>query len=208
MHSSHVVSGSKRMDIKDILYAIRDYIRDFFGCRQCSENFSKMAVEIPKEVATATDGVLWLWRAHNRVNKRLQDAVSSDPQHPKIQFPSQEQCPHCRAAKTDTNSEIQWDENAILCFLTDMYWFKSIRTTYQVYHRVVTHGQRIRPRISAIADNRRVIDPDIHTPLYYGIDWKFCLFLYFISMVALVFVGRTLMRSRSCRRKRTRFNPV
>jgi thiol oxidase len=202
--SSHVVPGSKRMDIKDILYAIRDYIRDYFGCRQCSENFSKMAVEIPKEVSTALDGVLWLWRAHNHANKRLQDAVSSDPEHPKVQFPSQEQCPHCWSTKIKTTKEIQWDENVVLCFLIDMYRFESIRTTHQVYRKVVTHGQRIWHRTA----NRRVQDPNIHTPLSYGIDWKFSLFLYFISMVVLVFVGRTLMRSRSCRRRRTRFNPV
>lgn len=205
--SLHVVAGSKRMDITQVLFAIRDYIRDFFGCRQCSDNFSKMAVEIPKEVTSASDGVLWLWRAHNSANLRLQDAESSDPEHPKFQFPAAVQCPRCQATKTNTDSRIQWNEKAVLCFLTDMYRFESIRTASQLHQPVITRGIRIRPRLGDLLP-KKTLDPDIHTPLSYGMDWKFCLFLYFISMVALVFVGRTLLRSRGCMRRRKRFSPA
>ncbi|XP_062515103.1 sulfhydryl oxidase 2-like isoform X2 [Corticium candelabrum] len=199
-----VVPGSKHIDITEILSAIHDYIRDFFGCRQCSENFSKMAVDISKEVSTPSDGVLWLWRAHNKANMRLRDAKSSDPEYPKIQFPSSEQCPHCRTTASQSDGNIPWDKSAVLCFLMDMYRHESIRSISTSVHRpVVTHGIRIKPRIHSYKNQ---IEADIHTPLFYGMDWKFSVFLYFISMAALVFIGWTLLRSRSCKRRRLRFN--
>lgn len=50
------------------------------------------------------DAVLWLWEAHNVVNKRLKNSISSDPVYPKIMFPSYKVCPFCYKLVRDTVS--------------------------------------------------------------------------------------------------------
>ena len=44
---------------------------------------------------SADEAVLWLWTVHNRVNKRLQSDITTDPEHPKIQFPAAGMCQAC-----------------------------------------------------------------------------------------------------------------
>ena len=39
------------------------------------------------QVESYDDAILWLWERHNRVNARLASDRSTDPEHPKIQFP-------------------------------------------------------------------------------------------------------------------------
>lgn len=46
-------------------------------------------------VTKANQAAVWLWKAHNIVNKRLAGDDTEDPQHPKIQFPSKQQCMAC-----------------------------------------------------------------------------------------------------------------
>ena len=50
---------------------------------------------VTRDVETAQDAFLWLWKAHNRVNVRLKDDVSDDPVFPKKVFPDKENCPAC-----------------------------------------------------------------------------------------------------------------
>ena len=47
------------------------------------------------------DAVLWLWEAHNLVNKRLTGSISSDPVYPKTMFPSYQVCPYCYKLATN-----------------------------------------------------------------------------------------------------------
>lgn len=79
------------------LPAILGYVRHFFSCRECSQNFQRMADEDGLlAVSTAKSAAIWLWKAHNKVNKRLKNTLTEDPQHPKVQFPSEQQCAECR----------------------------------------------------------------------------------------------------------------
>ena len=50
---------------------------------------------VTRDVESAQDAILWLWKAHNRVNVRLKDDVSDDPVFPKKVFPDKENCPAC-----------------------------------------------------------------------------------------------------------------
>ncbi|XP_019870515.2 sulfhydryl oxidase 1-like isoform X1 [Aethina tumida] len=81
----------------EVLEAMHGYIKEFFGCTDCSQHFQEMAKRRKyQEVASVKDAVLWLWSAHNEVNNRLHGDATEDPKFPKIQFPSQQNCPQCR----------------------------------------------------------------------------------------------------------------
>ncbi len=62
---------------REVLLAMSGYVRHFFGCRDCARHFALMADDqgekrnaaILAEVRSDRDAVLWLWKAHNRVNK-------------------------------------------------------------------------------------------------------------------------------------------
>lgn len=61
------------------------------------------------------DVVLWLWRAHNVVNKRLSGDKSEDPKFLKQQFPPISICSNCRHIGGQFNEEVT------LKFLVDYY---------------------------------------------------------------------------------------
>lgn len=72
------------------------------------------------------DFALWLWTAHNKVNKRLMKTESSlgtiDPKFPKTIWPPKQLCPACYANKNQTeNSHINWDHDEVFKFLIGHY---------------------------------------------------------------------------------------
>lgn len=78
-----------------VLQVMRSFIITFFGCSECAENFKKESANLDNELPHFNSSVIWLWNAHNRVNKRLHGDSSEDPMHPKIQFPGKNSCPTC-----------------------------------------------------------------------------------------------------------------
>lgn len=64
------------------------------------------------------DAVLWLWRGHNKVNKRLKGEASEDPHFPKQQFPPPSICPECHGPNG-------FDEQKVLQFL--LRYFSDVR---------------------------------------------------------------------------------
>lgn len=50
---------------------MRNYVRYFFGCRDCADHFEQMAAASMHKVGSPSSAVLWLWTSHNRVNARL-----------------------------------------------------------------------------------------------------------------------------------------
>ena len=79
----------------DVLSAIQNYMKYFFGCQICVENFGKMAAKITSTDLQSHNSIMWLWRAHNKANARLHGDDTEDPEHMKIQFPGKELCPKC-----------------------------------------------------------------------------------------------------------------
>lgn len=77
-----------------------NYIHHFFSCRPCAENFSSKVTQLGFLPTTPQDSILWLWQIHNMANIILKGDASEDPEHPKIVWPSQENCPNCRAQTT------------------------------------------------------------------------------------------------------------
>lgn len=108
--------------------AVRDYMKNFFGCEECSKNFQLMARTVEDDIHDHQGAVLWLWSAHNKANKRLRGDASEDPEHIKIEFPSEKICRQCRRAQVPGNGsrEFTWDVKKVLEFLVNMYSESSI----------------------------------------------------------------------------------
>ena len=93
-----LAQGGEEADPRVVLWAMVTYVRHFFSCRECSYHCLSMVhngAAIEEQVTSSTEAVLFLWAAHNAVNLRLANDVSSDPAFPKIRFPSKEFCPEC-----------------------------------------------------------------------------------------------------------------
>ncbi|KAM4020107.1 LOW QUALITY PROTEIN: sulfhydryl oxidase 2 [Anomaloglossus baeobatrachus] len=114
-------------DAQAVLKTMRRYIRDFFGCRECAQHFEAMAKESVDGVKTADEAVLWLWRKHNVVNKRLAGAPSEDPKSPKVEWPTPALCPACHE---EINGLHSWNEKEILAFLKGHYGANQISLKY------------------------------------------------------------------------------
>ena len=88
-------------DPRDVLRSMVSYVREFFGCRDCSEHFLEMVgngTNIETEVSSYQEAVLYLWNRHNDVTKRLMNAdedTTDDPEFPRELFPSKAFCPSC-----------------------------------------------------------------------------------------------------------------
>lgn len=78
------------------MIATRSYILTFFMCYECRKHFSELPFDLT-EHSSDDDVVMWLWRAHNAVNKRLAKAPAgaADPKVPKVEFPSNAVCSQC-----------------------------------------------------------------------------------------------------------------
>lgn len=87
--------GGGRPPAVEVLLAIRDYVANFFTCRECSSHFGEMAAGMEDDLRVAKDAVLWLWKAHNRVNLRLKGDNSEDPMRSKTAFPPVTLCGNC-----------------------------------------------------------------------------------------------------------------
>lgn len=130
-------------DHPPVLNAMHGYIKNFFGCGDCANHFQQMAKERNIfESRSADDAIMWLWKAHNEVNKRLSGDETEDPEHKKIQYPSAEHCPECRLSTGD------WKKIEVLKYLKNKYNKSNIiedLSNEQVIHedndnRVLTSG--------------------------------------------------------------------
>ncbi|CAF0743247.1 unnamed protein product [Rotaria sordida] len=89
---------SNQIDVTEVPLAIKNYIKHFFGCRQCSTNFMKETANMTQlNSQNKREAIIYLWKIHNRVNKRLRNQITEDPKHPKLQFPSKKLCPTCQS---------------------------------------------------------------------------------------------------------------
>ena len=85
---------------EDMMNALTGYIDKFFMCSVCRTHFLQvLAQDNVKDVKSQKDFALWLWEAHNVVNKRLakeeEENNEGKPDRPKVIFPTREVCPVC-----------------------------------------------------------------------------------------------------------------
>ncbi|XP_044264214.1 sulfhydryl oxidase 1 [Tribolium madens] len=107
--------NNRRADPLEVLNVMHGYVKNFFGCHDCSQHFQEMALRREMHNVSSLDSsVMWLWMAHNEVNKRLAGDQTEDPEFPKVQFPSKERCPTCR-------NNNNWELLEVLKYIKQMY---------------------------------------------------------------------------------------
>ncbi|XP_067893932.1 sulfhydryl oxidase 1 isoform X2 [Heterodontus francisci] len=114
-------------DPLEVLYTLRQYVKYFFGCRECATHFEAMAEDSMDQVDSFDDAILWLWSRHNRVNNRLAGALSEDPKFPKLQWPPPDMCAECHS---EVKGEHVWITDEILKFLKVHYSPENIDYSY------------------------------------------------------------------------------
>lgn len=163
---------------REVLEAMLGYIKNFFGCADCSKHFQEMAKKNDLHgVSELNSSIIWLWIAHNEVNKRLAGDATQDPEHPKIQFPSQENCPKCRDGD-------KWNLTEVLQYLRHMY--SSINVRYlgsdtKVLHDGLGTSSRSKRSTSAWVIINRM-------------DVSMCFVLYVVCFGLLVLIVRQFLR--------------
>uniref|UniRef100_A0A7E4VNB3 Sulfhydryl oxidase n=1 Tax=Panagrellus redivivus TaxID=6233 RepID=A0A7E4VNB3_PANRE len=82
--------------VVEVLEPIHQFIYHYLSCEICAKNFHHMTEANELSLVTRPeDVILWLWRAHNNVNRRLAGDASEDPSYPKRQFPDAALCHDC-----------------------------------------------------------------------------------------------------------------
>ncbi|KRZ25449.1 Sulfhydryl oxidase 1, partial [Trichinella pseudospiralis] len=115
VHAYKIDNNLPDFNPTEVPAAIYGYIKHFFGCRFCAENFGRSAIKMSKEIHNKQDEILWLWSSHNRANYHLKGDKTEDPRFPKNPFPYPKLCPECR--KMDGS----FDEDKVLEFLIRFY---------------------------------------------------------------------------------------
>ena len=116
--------GEGGLSGRGFLDAVEAYIGHFFSCESCREHFlAETAKEDFKRVETEDEAVLWLWEVHNRVNERLaavEKGGSGDPQFPKVQFPTPEECARAGVGRCKDRADA-WLRRGVVAFLRGYY---------------------------------------------------------------------------------------
>lgn len=173
-HYLTVNSDSKNP--REVLEAMLGYVKHFFGCQDCSKHFQELAVKNDLHgVTELNSSVIWLWIAHNEVNKRLAGDASEDPEYPKLQFPDANLCSKCREGDKFNFTEV-------LNYLRHMY--SSINVRYIGSDTKVLHDglgtARSKRSTSWVVINR--------------MDVSMCFILYLVCFGLLVLIVRQFLR--------------
>ena len=184
--------------LHSVLYAMRDYIKNFFGCSYCANHFMQMASDLESELTHPNSSVLWLWRAHNKVNKRLRGDASEDPKHPKRPYPCKSDCPECYDNAADTSTDPQFNEKNVLEFLQRHYSPQNLikdeselRVEDEPNHNLVleksrNHANTGKSVHSGLKENNTSVKAKWNYSLLNNMDYSLILVLYFFSAAIIV----------------------
>lgn len=112
-----------------VLYTMRDYITKFLGCTVCSSNFKKETSSLDASITSRNSSVLWLWKTHNLINRRLNNEKHEGKKALRdVIFPSTQKCPQCYLTKFEEIGQdgkdledIQWNMLNIPMYIIDLY---------------------------------------------------------------------------------------
>ncbi|CAK8998234.1 Sulfhydryl oxidase 1 (mSOx) (Quiescin Q6) (Skin sulfhydryl oxidase) [Durusdinium trenchii] len=129
LHILTVSSASGGSSPEHTLRAIHGYIKFFFSCNECRENFVQSNPDPVRDVLARATGtgipasralVIWLWAEHNAVTKRLNSEMEEDAlarpgsrrrraRTPHKIFPTVDQCRSCRRAQGGSSGRLRGD---------------------------------------------------------------------------------------------------
>lgn len=173
-HYLTVQAANTAADPKEVLYAMHGYIKNFFGCEDCSRHFQQMAKERDIDGVSSLNGaILWLWSAHNVVNNRLSGDATEDPEYPKVQFPTRENCARCRGA------DGKWKYPEVLRYLKTMY----------SRHNIKYLGTDMR-----LFQQHTPVDSNVSSSVFEQIDSSMCFILYVFSFILIIILIRMFLK--------------
>jgi len=117
--STYPSPDQKKNDAQQVLIDIRQFIANFFPCEQCRSHFlTEVGTpdgEVVRSISSREDVVLWLWRTHNKVSKRLAPewGVNGDL----VIYPPKSACKECRQTALAETQGWKWDTSKVLGFL-------------------------------------------------------------------------------------------
>lgn len=124
---SEYLKDSPRKDVKHIvLHSLYHYAMQFFACSTCGNRVSdvnnEFRITLDDHLREQSDSIMFLWKIHNRINKRLMAEVRPNLP-PKVQFPTESLCLKCRAPKSqgELASSPNWHEKQVLNYLVHHY---------------------------------------------------------------------------------------
>ncbi|XP_017040794.1 sulfhydryl oxidase 1 [Drosophila ficusphila] len=170
-------NNEEATDPLEVLQAMHGYIKNFFGCTECSEHFQTMASRRKIwSVPNKEEAVLWLWAAHNEVNQRLAGDATEDPEFPKKQFPTPNSCSECYRSPVSKseNLEIEWNKDAVLSFL------KNIHNPQFVSRYGVQREELLHPSPEKMRQKRQISN------VFTDIDMRMGMLLYAFCIVMMV----------------------
>lgn len=184
LEPSKVPDADFSKDPAAVLRAMHGYIGMFFGCADCAAHFVEMASKNKIFDTRSRDkAVLWLWRAHNKVNARLSGDATEDPEHKKIQYPTAEHCPACRYVNGS------WNEEEVLQYLKTKYSYSSIKydgiSSYDSDVDTINVGNGSRVRLGRLAKEKHTTAFGWDLNVF---DISICVVLYVTSAAILVLV--------------------
>lgn len=209
------------MNIIEVPSAIKHFIKHFFGCRHCSENFMKETEDIHQLSSKDKNAaIIYLWQSiidssihklssffflinlvHNHVNQRLHGDETEDPQHPKAQFPSSNLCSNCRSTTND------FDLSKTLDFLLRYYSkenldLSSVRT-FSISSNNQDDSNKMKIDRKSFMEKYTMIElSDVPTNRtgFFGFIGRFPIY----SLIFLVIIG-FVVRKRYFKQKRKRY---
>lgn len=190
--SVQAAESNEATDPLEILQTMHRYIKNYFGCTDCSRHFQDMATRRRIwSVASKDEAVLWLWEAHNEVNSRLSGDITEDPEYPKIQFPTIESCSECRKQSPSgfiNNESIEWDKTEVLFYMKRTY---SLQNLSQFG---VANDEQLPQSLKNILEKRFLGN------VFSDLDMRMGMLLYVFCIVMMV-VAVKLFKRRGYRKK-------
>lgn len=198
-------NSEKSHEPQEVLRAIHGYVKNFFGCSECSDHFQQMAERNGIwKVTTKDEAVLWLWSAHNEVNRRLAGDDTEDPMFPKIQYPSQYTCSQCLQEVVppqsvtplgNSNNTPHWDTGEVLYYLRRVYSLINLS-------RYGVDDESILPEMlsSVHSSKLQTSTSSGHSSIFSEIDVRMGILLYAFCMLIIV-VAVKLFLQRGYRKK-------
>ncbi|KAF6172336.1 hypothetical protein GIB67_024958 [Kingdonia uniflora] len=134
-HSLSIRIGDEESQV--VFTTICDFIQNFFVCEECRQHFYGMCSSVSTPFNKTSEFALWLWDAHNNVNKRLmkeeETMETGDPKFPKIMWPTKQLCPSCYLIPSRNKNgtvSVDWNKDEVFKFLVG-YYGKKLVSSYK-----------------------------------------------------------------------------